>query len=374
MSGLFVFLQNLLLKPYIIDMERFKIFILVLSIVSLSVFLDGCDKDEPLDEVIIPPLEEINPDNEKPDPEKPDPDPEPEKPDPDPEPEKPDPDPEPEIPQEWAGKVVWTHGLTGMPDPQMWEYAYLTPSKVRGLKWNKAYGWFDCNKKDVWGEQPNSDNNLCWAASVSNIIYWWLEQNKEYVNRFGYDGPSRYNGSLDCEVFDFYKKNFSNTGNNVAAALNWFFTGKFLNGAKQEAGFFKEVLGENCSVCETCQSFRYRFTEIIKEALSGQKAIGCAHSFGRQTHAINIWGAEFDSQGEITYLYITDNNDTDLENNLDNGTLTKAGMIRKPIQIRDGIPFMESSVPGCFTIRILELNFMGLKKAEWKKYFQNFFC
>lgn len=123
-------------------------------------------------------------------PEKPDPDPEPEKPDPDPEPEKPDPDPEPEIPQEWAGKVVWTHGLTGMPDPQMWEYAYLTPSKVRGLKWNKAYGWFDCNKKDVWGEQPNSDNNLCWAASVSNIIYWWLEQNKEYVNRFGYDGPS----------------------------------------------------------------------------------------------------------------------------------------------------------------------------------------
>ena len=49
-------------------------------------------------------------------------------------------------------------------------------------------------------------------------------------------------------------------------------------------------------------------------------------------------------------------------------------MIRKPIQIRDGIPFMESSVPGCFTIRILELNFMGLKKAEWRKYFQNFFC
>ena len=136
MSGLFVFLQNLLLEPYIIDMERFKIFILVLSIVSLSVFLDGCDKDEPLDEVIIPPLEEINPENEKPDP------------------EKPDPDPEPEIPQEWARKVVWTHGLTGMPDPQMWEYAYLTPSKVRGLKWNKAYGWFDCNKKDVWGEQP----------------------------------------------------------------------------------------------------------------------------------------------------------------------------------------------------------------------------
>jgi len=27
-------------------------------------------------------------------------------------------------------------------------------------------------------------------------------------------------------------------------------------------------------------------------------------------------------------------------------------------------------VPGCFTIQILELNFMGLKKAEWKKYFQ----
>ena len=116
MSGLFVFLQNLLLKPYIIDMERFKIFILVLSIVSLSVFLDGCDKDEPLDEVIIPPLEEINPDNEKPDPEKPDP--EPEKPDPDPEPEKPDPDPEPEIPQEWRSEEH-TSNSSHMPKSRM---------------------------------------------------------------------------------------------------------------------------------------------------------------------------------------------------------------------------------------------------------------
>ena len=84
-------------------MERFKIFILVLSIVSLSVFLDGCDKDEPLDEVIIPPLEEINPDNEKPDPEKPDP-----------EPEKPDPDPEPEKPgsRSWTGEA-WSRSWTG---------------------------------------------------------------------------------------------------------------------------------------------------------------------------------------------------------------------------------------------------------------------
>ncbi|BDW74310.1 hypothetical protein BFINE_01050 [Bacteroides finegoldii DSM 17565] len=102
-----------------------------------------------------------------------------------------------------SGMDTWSHRYAGSTNVGV---CVLNTKQGAGLKWNKAYGWFDCNKKDVWGEQPNSDNNLCWAASVSNIIYWWLEQNKEYVNRFGYDGPSRYNGSLDCEVFDFYKK------------------------------------------------------------------------------------------------------------------------------------------------------------------------
>ncbi len=64
---------------------------------------------------------------------------------------------------------------------------------------------------------------------------------------------------------------------------------------------------------------------------------------------------------------------TRTENNLNNGTLTKAGMIRKPIQIRDGIPFMESSVPGCFYTNS-GTEFYGIEKSRMEEVFPVIFC
>lgn len=40
------------------------------------------------------------------------------------------------------------------------------------------------------------------------MIYWWLDQNKEYVERFAYTGPKEYLNALQCEVFEHYKKPF----------------------------------------------------------------------------------------------------------------------------------------------------------------------
>ncbi|MFR3186663.1 MAG: IdeS/Mac family cysteine endopeptidase [Phocaeicola sp.] len=61
-----------------------------------------------------------------------------------------------------------------------------------GLKWDVRYGWFDCNKRDPNKQQTDSDSEMCWAASSSNLIHWWLEQNKEFVARYSYTGPSAY--------------------------------------------------------------------------------------------------------------------------------------------------------------------------------------
>lgn len=362
-------------------MQRFKCLLFIFSIAISSALFNACDKDEPLDEVLLPPVENSDkPETEKPEkpePEKPEPAPQPEpepepQPEPEPEPEpqpEPQPSPNPGIPQEWKGKTVWVYGLSGMPDSQNWKDIIGMPG-LKGLKWNDTYGWFDCNKKDPSGDNPlNSDNKLCWAAAASNIIYWWLKQNKEYVDRYPYEGPSKYNSSLDCEVFEWYKKHFLNEGNNVALALNWFFTGYYPQGSKPGGGFFKDLFGDKRTVCET-HAADNQFTELIKKALSSQTAIACAHSFGRQTHAINIWGAEFNTSGEITHIYITDNNDIDFERGTESNSRTPVGMIRKPIQITNGTPYMESSVPGRFTIQIFELYFMNLKRSEWQHYFR----
>ena len=75
---------------------------------------------------------------------------------------------------------------------------------------------------------------MCWAAAASNMIYWWLDQNKEYVERFAYTGPKEYLNALQCEVFEHYKKRFPNKGGHVYEALDWFFTGRPIEEAKPD--------------------------------------------------------------------------------------------------------------------------------------------
>lgn len=113
--------------------------------------------------------------------------------------------------------------LKDIPPVDTWDYATddgLGNGFV-GLKWNGQYGWYDCNKKNPM-EGTGLDSNMCWAAACSNMIYWWLEQNEEYVRRYGYSGPSQYGNSVNSDVFELYRTHFIDTGNDVGGALSWF--------------------------------------------------------------------------------------------------------------------------------------------------------
>lgn len=119
---------------------------------------------------------------------------------------------------------------------ETWKCAYAT-EKIPGLKWNKSHGWYDCNKTD-----PNIggvDSEMCWAAIASNMIHWWLDQNKANLSGYGYDGLQKYVSSARSEVFDYYKSHLKNTANDVAAALNWFFMGRYRTTIRSGGGFFK---------------------------------------------------------------------------------------------------------------------------------------
>lgn len=56
-----------------------------------------------------------------------------------------------------------------------------------------------------------------------------------------------------------------------------------------------------------------RFNETIKDALANRKAIGASLGIATSSgHIETIWGAEFDENGDIAYIYMSDNNDRDL--------------------------------------------------------------
>ena len=78
------------------------------------------------------------------------------------------------VPEE---SVWWVEGI--QPSEQ-WEYeapAYRMP-------WTQNCGWFDCNKLDAKDTSPTGDGRTCWEASSSNLMHWWLNANRSYVERY----------------------------------------------------------------------------------------------------------------------------------------------------------------------------------------------
>ena len=278
----------------------------------------------------------------------------------------------------WVGKKVWTYGLKNMPPADEWGYAFSTVKgdkrySTMGLKWKADYGWYDCNKTNP-SAGSGGDSEMCWAAAASNMIHWWLDQNKEYVDRLGYDGPKDYIRSTESAVFNLYKEAFYNEGQHSYNALNWFFTGCPMEiGVENEVkhGFFKAVFGEKTEVTTYVS-----ISDDDAAAFQNQEAIECTILFkSGYLHAINLWGAKFDEKGEVSHIYITDNNDTDLDSQPEHPYLdrfqTQAGILEKAVRYEaGGGVLMESSNPGDFSFRIIQITTLGLKKKEWEAYFK----
>lgn len=283
-------------------------------------------------------------------------------------------------PGDWAGKTVWVKGLSNIPDPAGWKFIYQVPDKRYGLKWDSSYGWYDSNKRYPNGKQDGpvvdeagsglDDKNLCWAATASNMIYWWLDANKDNISKFGYRGPKTYNDSFSAEILEFFRKNFKNVGYDVNSILNWFFTGRSSELYGDKGAFFKDVLGENEIASKLYACDGGRFTTVIKEALSSGCVIGCNHTFPNKTlHSINIWGASFDQNGEITHIYVTDSNDGDLMGTFETEKMTRAGLVKRAVKVIAGDTCMESSAPGKFSLPIVNVYTIDSMNEKWAEYF-----
>lgn len=232
--------------------------------------------------------------------------------------------------QPWESEVedgIWfRYTYENMSTPLLYENQYLT--------WKENCGWFDCNK--TFGYK--GDGQMCWAAAASNLIHWWLAQNKKYIEAYDkkygpeYDNiyrPEKYSkmtqeNQQHSEVFNFFKSSFDNQGSWDTGGVNWFINGdkKNLNNCYRTDfyGFFSKVFSTKDVVAtETKDTSKGNFNHWIKEAFRHNRAIGfSAYEFaGTNTpsHAMVIWGAEFDVDGNVAFIYFCDNNLADSEPN-----------------------------------------------------------
>ena len=266
----------------------------------------------------------------------------------------------------FAGTTQWIYGVQE-PDEGQWNADHTQ------LSWSEGCGWFDCNKVNPSNTSFGGDGLMCWAAATSNLIHWWLQQNRDTEAVKNYTGPQAVpTDMLHSEIFQLYKNHFSNQGDYPLKAINWFFNGIFhrkmydTDPVDPAAGFFREQLGIHSLGAEYIgtEMTRDRFNALIKQALLSQQGVLFVVNLGKAwtTHAVTLWGAKFDEEGLIETLYMVDNNDGRYDTR---GTIRTMQVQYLPYSNTNPAlyPYVPNSL-GDFTIRIESLCTLSLGR-EW---------
>lgn len=194
-------------------------------------------------------------------------------------------------------------------------------------------GWVDYNKAasedSVWG-----DTSMCWAASASNVISWWVEHNESLLTSTTLPTANPW------EVARYL---FTNDGGTPTTMFNWWINGVdwtdtlpgyfdenvynqkeesiygIAKGSIFEGGFLKQVYSTTSSaiVIRSGNSNSYDFARSIVEALESGYALSISVS-DSALHAFTLWGVEYietDKGIVLTRAWITDSDDASRTSN-----------------------------------------------------------
>ena len=257
---------------------------------------------------------------------------------------EPGPDPGLEPDEEFRNKKLWIYGIDSPvydPEtvvevspsnpldnytPNVWvKYVHHwsdgTTSESWKLPWGEGCGWYDVNK--TYQTDGAEDEYMCWAGATSNILHWWIDRNKEYVAAYDakygnepefekYPRPSAdFSPAWKSEIFRLFIDTFQNRG--AGEGVSWFITGRNVNtsGIDNPAmrdcpGYFSRVFKKTDVVYTDNRAMsKSRFNQLIKHALKNRQGLGFITD---GNHAMTIWGAEFDDEGYVNYIYYVDNN------------------------------------------------------------------
>lgn len=218
---------------------------------------------------------------------------------------------------------------------------------------SRESGWVDVNKS--W----NGDNSMCWAAAASNMLEWWQTVYVSAGNSLPENAPSGYVAGRENEttrqyqIFDYFIKNWSNAAGYVYEAIPWYMTGGtvdgFLNNSASNlvsgadsAGFFKNVYPTSADMASKQSGtwvgdlsvYEYgsggsmsgnfsslsEFSNLLIDSFSNASAVSMSVALynsltgARMTgHAITLWGCDYDENGNVTAIHITDSDDSALQ-------------------------------------------------------------
>ena len=185
-------------------------------------------------------------------------------------------------------------------------------------------------------KKQGTDLSQCWAKTASNMLHWWFEQNKGYIDTYkqkasieawrkplykhdyirGLTDKDEGKKSDIANIFRVYTHDKS-YGGYIEDGLTWYLYKR--DGQKTLGSIYPGLFNDvftfdtkpiNTERCET----KKEFERIMNEAFDKGRAIGLfwKGSKGRlYQHAVTCWGAAYDEENNIICLYIAESNLTE---------------------------------------------------------------
>ena len=202
---------------------------------------------------------------------------------------------------------------------------------------SRGNGWYDVNKTRSGGN-IDIDKNLCFAATASNMLHWWFDQNSENVdnyiakngdiiraNRRLSELKNSFESQEESKIFELYKVLY---GYNERGFYSDLLMDLFINGYRprlsgatniendnlipdNNGGFFYDVFkGEKLTDRTDGGDYEY-LSEKLKEVLGDGGLVGLSHKALSRNHIVTLWGAEYDLNGNLKAVYVSDSDDQD---------------------------------------------------------------
>ena len=236
--------------------------------------------------------------------------------------------------------------VKGVKAPKLGENGDFRKSEDHGYidykaPFEEGQGYFDVNKAP-FGTNKELDRNLCFAAVASNTLHWYLRENKKEIQDYIKDngdvirtvGANTYSlkemlnqeveqqGSL---IYQYFKEMY---GNNATGYYTVPLMDLFLNGytPKEDrktniedkdlqpdarGGFLYGIIGTKPQTGMQSVSSLKKLGESLQHYLSNNFVVCLSYKTFSYNHVVTLWGAEYDANGRLCAVYVTDSDDQD---------------------------------------------------------------
>lgn len=230
-------------------------------------------------------------------------------------------------------------------------------------------GYFDVNKAP-FGKNKEVDQNLCFAAAASNTLHWYLQENREVIEKYIEDngdvkktvGGTTYSlkemlnqeaGQQGSLIYQYFKEMY---GNNETGYYTVPLMDLFLNGytPKEDrktniedkdlqpdarGGFLYGIIGTKPQTGMQSVNGLSDLGNSLQHYLSNNFVVCLSYTTFSYNHVVTLWGAEYDESGLLCAVYVTDSDDQD-----ETGVETDVAMKRYVVKGKGNFSFLSNAI------------------------------